>query len=68
MEYLQTMWSYVLNMQLTDILDIVIVAFLIYKIIPVFRSTGTMRIARVVAVILVIIGLKILLEHLGVIA
>ena len=54
MEYLQTMWSYVLNMQLTDILDIAVVAFLIYKIFPIFRGTGTARIAKVVVVILVI--------------
>ena len=54
MEYLQTLWSHLSSIQFRDALDIVIVAFLIYKIIPVFRSTGTMRIARVVAVILVI--------------
>ena len=54
MEYLQTLWSHLSSIQIRDVLDIVIVAFLIYKIIPVFRSTGTMRIARVVAVILVI--------------
>lgn len=54
MEYLQSIWSQLSNMQITDILDIVIVAFLIYKIIPVFRSTGTVRIARVVIVVLVI--------------
>ena len=54
MEYLQTMLSYVLNIQFRDILDIVIVAFLIYKIIPVFKSTATARIAKVVVVILVI--------------
>ena len=54
MEYLHSMWSLLSNMQFTDILDIVIVAFLIYKIIPIFRATGTMRIAKVVVVILAI--------------
>ena len=54
MEYLQSLWSHVSSIGFRDILDVVIVAFLIYKIIPIFRSTGTMRIARVVAVILVI--------------
>ena len=53
MEYLQTLWSHVSSISLRDILDVVIVAFLIYKIIPVFRST-TARIAKVVGVILVI--------------
>jgi len=54
MEYLQSLWSHLLSIQFRDVLDIVIVAFLIYKIIPIFRTTGTMRIARVVVVILVI--------------
>lgn len=54
MESLQTLWSQVTNMQLSDILDIVIVAFLIYKIFPIFRATNTMRIAKVVVVILAI--------------
>ena len=54
MEYLQTLWSHVSSIGFRDVLDVVIVAFLIYEIIPVFRSTGTMRIAKVVAVILVI--------------
>ena len=54
MEYLQTLWSHVISVGFRDILDIAIVAFLIYKIIPIFRATGTMRIARVVVVILVI--------------
>ena len=54
MEYLQSLWSHVSSIGFRDILDVVIVAFLIYKIIPIFRSTGTMRIAKVVAVILVI--------------
>ena len=54
MEYLQMLWSHVSSIGFRDVLDVVIVAFLIYKIIPIFRSTGTMRIAKVVAVILVI--------------
>lgn len=54
MESLQTLWSQLTGIQLTDILDIVIVAFLIYKIFPIFRATNTMRIAKVVVVILAI--------------
>ena len=54
MEYLQTLWSHVSSAGFRDVLDILIVAFLIYKIIPIFRSTGTARIAKVVAVILII--------------
>ena len=54
MEYLQTLWSHLISIQLSDVFDIILVAFVIYTIIPVFRSTGSMRIARVVVVILVI--------------
>ena len=54
MEALQTLWSQLTSMQISDILDIAIVAFLIYKIFPIFRATNTMRIAKVVVVILAI--------------
>ena len=54
MESLQTLWSQLTGIQFTDILDIFIVAFLIYKIFPIFRATNTMRIAKVVVVILAI--------------
>ena len=54
MEYLQSLWSHLSSIQFADVLDILIVAFIIYKIIPIFRSTNTMRIARVVVVVLVI--------------
>lgn len=39
---------------ITDILDIIVVGLLIYKILPMLRSTGTMRIAKVVGIVLVI--------------
>lgn len=54
MEYLQSLWSHLGRIQFADILDILIVAFIIYKIIPIFRTNNTMRIARVVVVALVI--------------
>ncbi len=54
MEYLQELWTQLQNMQLTDFLDIVIVAFLIYKLLPMLRSTGTMKIAWVVLSVVVI--------------
>ena len=54
MEYLQSLWSHLSSIQFADVLDIIIVALIIYKIIPIFRSTNTMRIARVVVVVLVI--------------
>ena len=54
MEYLQTIIQTILHPRFTDLLDIAIVAFLIYKLLPVLRSTGTTRIASVVATIIVI--------------
>ena len=38
------------QMKWTDYLDILLVAFLVYRILPILRSTGTMRVARVVLV------------------
>ena len=54
MEYLQTLWSHLSSIKIADVLGIIVVAFLIYKIIPIFRATNTARIARVVVVVLVI--------------
>ena len=39
-------------LQWQDYLDVLIVAFLIYKLLPIFRSTGTARIAWVVVIVL----------------
>lgn len=54
MEYLQTIVQTFSNIRFTDLLDIAIVAILIYKLLPVLRSTGTMKIASVVATFIVI--------------
>lgn len=62
MNYLQSFWEQLPGMHLVDFLDIIIVAFLIYKLLPVFRSTGTSRIAVVVVVVLVISWLTDLME------
>ena len=58
MDYLNTFFQYVTNMQITDILDIIIVGFLIYKLLPILRSTGTTRIASIVATVIVIAWLS----------
>ena len=62
MEYLQTMWHQIQGIRFTDILDILIVAFLIYKFLPLLKSTGSMRIAGVVVTVLVIAWLTDLLQ------
>lgn len=54
MSYLQSMLEQLPGIQFTDIVDILIVAFLIYKLLPVFRSTGTSRIAWVVLAVIVV--------------
>ena len=54
MEILETIWLQIRGMGLSDYLDIILVAFLIYKLLPLFRSTGTARIAWVVGVIIVV--------------
>ena len=50
----ESIWQQIQAMRWSDYFDIIIVAFLIYKLLPLLRSTGTMRIARVIGVIIVI--------------
>ena len=54
MEYIQMIIGQISRMQWSDYLDIIAVACLIYWLLPLLRSTGTMRIARVVVAVLVI--------------
>lgn len=54
MDFLQSLWEQLPGIKIMDILDIVIVAFLIYKLLPIFRSTGTARIAWVVVGVVVV--------------
>jgi diadenylate cyclase len=49
-------------MRWSDYLDIILVAFLIFKLLPLFRSTGTVRIAWVVGVIIVLASVTDLLK------
>lgn len=53
METLKSILLQIQGMQFADYLDIILVTFLIYKLLPLFRSTGTVRIAWVVGVIIV---------------
>ena len=46
----------------SDILDILLVALLIYELIPIFRSTGATRIAWIVAVVVALTSVTKLLE------
>lgn len=54
MDYLEELGKHLMGMQLTDFVDIVVVAFLIYKLLPLLRSTGTSKVARVIFAIVVV--------------
>ena len=54
MEGIQSFIDQLARMQWSDYLDIVLVAFLIYKLLPLIRTPSTMRIARAVLVVVVI--------------
>ena len=54
MDKLSALFQQLERMQWSDYLDIILVAFLIYKLLPVIRTTGTVKIAGVIAAILVL--------------
>ncbi len=62
MENLQQFVQQLTKMEWTDYLDIILVAVLIYKCIPLFRKPGTGRIALVVVAVLAISGLTQLMK------
>ena len=62
MEALQNLLQPVTRMQWTDYLDILLVAFLIYRLLPLIRTPNTMRVAKAVVVVMVILGLAELLH------
>ena len=54
MEGIQNLFQQLTRMQWSDYLDIILVAFIIYRLLPLIRTPSTMRIARSVLVVLVI--------------
>ena len=54
MEAIQSFIHQLTRMQWSDYLDILLVAFLIYKFLPLIKTPSTMRIARAVVVVIVI--------------
>ena len=54
MEVVKVLLQYLSRMQWSDYLDIIVVAFLIYKLLPMIRTPSIMRIARTVLAIVVI--------------
>ena len=51
---LQNLYQQIIGMQWSDYLDILLVAYVIYSILPLIRTPNTMRIARAVAVLLAV--------------
>jgi len=62
MNYIQDILQQLSMMKWTDYLDILIVAFLLYKLIPMFRSTNALRVARTIIAIIVVAWLTEVLE------
>lgn len=54
MEYLQDFQKQLASMVWSDYLDIILVAFLIYQLLKMIRSTAAMRIVKVVATVVVL--------------
>ncbi len=54
METLREFFQQLAGMQWTDYLDILIVTYLLYRLIPLFRTTGTIRVAVTVVAIVVV--------------
>ena len=54
MEFIQSFFQTVSKMQITDYIDIIAVACLIFWLLPLFRTSGTGRVAKVVVVVLVV--------------
>lgn len=54
MEGIQNLFQQLTRMQWSDYLDIILVAFIIYRLMPLLRTPSTMRIARSVLVVLII--------------
>ncbi len=62
MDGLNSLLLLLTNMHWSDYLDIIVVAFLIYKLLPLFRSAGTLQILRAIIVVFIMAWVTDLLE------
>jgi diadenylate cyclase len=62
MDAVQNFVQTLARMQWSDYLDILVVAFLIYKVLPLIRTPSTMRIARAIAAVLLLASLTEILQ------
>lgn len=54
MNYVQIVLQQIGEMRWSDYLDIILVAFLIYKLLPLFRASGSSRVAKVIVTVLIL--------------
>ena len=62
MEFYETVIHALANMRWTDYVDIIVVAFIIYRLLPWLRSAGSMRLVRAVFVVLVVLWVTDILD------
>ena len=62
MELIQNLIQQIAKMQWSDYLDIILVAFIVYKLMPLVKSPSTMRIARTVILVIAVAWLTEALE------
>ena len=62
MNFIQDIFQHLTRMRFSDYVDIIIVAFLLYKFLPLIRTTGAMRVATTILSIVVIAWVTGLLE------
>lgn len=62
MELIQNLIQQIAKMQWSDYLDIILVAFIVYKLMPLVKSPSTMRIARTVILVIAVAWLTEVLE------
>jgi len=55
---LTSAWNLILQLRFTDIIDILIVAFLIYKLIGIIRRTNSIQLAKGVLVLIIVLWLS----------
>ncbi len=61
-EVFHQLFQQVARMRWSDYLDIILVTYLLYKILPLIRTTGTARVAKAIVTIIVVAGLTKLLN------
>ena len=62
MESLINLLQPVARMQWSDYLDIILVAYLIYRVLPLIRTPSTMRVAKAIVAVVIVAGLTELLH------